>query len=256
MTHDKAKMLFGKCRNKERGYKLANNTYLRQKGGAFSVRLHKTDIVTIRPDGTYRLNSGGWRTKTTKTRMNEILPGFGVLHTAGIWSIGDEFFTDGMLVGQDGQAVVRTRCVQETLKTKKRVDYYCAQFIRKVSNACIGGDIGHWDTYKQRGIPNASNPRHLTELWNTIANATWKDPGDRVLDIVDIRLLLYIATIDHGYSEPRLVWDISRDTNLHFRDSFFHTNNLRKFLQPRKPFIADMIVSGELEIKPRHMIKR
>ena len=55
--------------------RVANNTvhYIRPDGCEV-WRLHHTDIVTKRPDGLYVLNSGGWRTSTTKDRINAYAP--------------------------------------------------------------------------------------------------------------------------------------------------------------------------------------
>ena len=64
ITHTEAEAKFKRSRNKERGYLLAKHTRLQKRGRAFAVCLHNTDVVMIRPDGTYRLNSGGWRTTT------------------------------------------------------------------------------------------------------------------------------------------------------------------------------------------------
>mgnify|MGYP003344650536 CR=1 FL=1 len=62
--------------------KLANNTYLTRRPGSgdyesqfiYAVRLHATDILTCWPDGTVSVSSGGWKTVTTKARINEFLP--------------------------------------------------------------------------------------------------------------------------------------------------------------------------------------
>jgi len=47
-----------------------NTVEYERENGDRVIRLHLTDIVTFRPDGTIMLNSGGWKTITTKTRMN------------------------------------------------------------------------------------------------------------------------------------------------------------------------------------------
>jgi hypothetical protein len=39
--------------------------------GRRTLRLHATDIITWKPDGTKILNSGGYRTHTTKERLSE-----------------------------------------------------------------------------------------------------------------------------------------------------------------------------------------
>ena len=43
----------------------------RDEAGNLVVRYHSTDVVTARPDGSVELRTGGWRTNTTRTRMNQ-----------------------------------------------------------------------------------------------------------------------------------------------------------------------------------------
>lgn len=55
--------------------KVANNTYLiRRDEDSIGVVLHFTTVVLIHRDGTYTLNSGGYRTHTTKDRLNTFSP--------------------------------------------------------------------------------------------------------------------------------------------------------------------------------------
>jgi len=50
---------------------LADNTVEYKKpDGTTVIRFHHTDIIETAPDGTITLNSGGWKTMTTKDRMN------------------------------------------------------------------------------------------------------------------------------------------------------------------------------------------
>ena len=51
--------------------KLGNNTWLEAYGNAIIVRLHNTAIVQFYPDGRVLLFSGGYRTVTTKERLNQ-----------------------------------------------------------------------------------------------------------------------------------------------------------------------------------------
>lgn len=77
--------------------KVANNTvkYNRWHDGATVYRLHRTDIVVIEPDGTYTLNSGGWRTITTKDRINTFSP-VNIFQRKGEWFIGLGPFNEGI----------------------------------------------------------------------------------------------------------------------------------------------------------------
>lgn len=56
--------------------------------GETVVRFHQTDIVRIHEDGSVLLNSGGFRTATTKSRMNDYLPpGVSLFQKDGEWYI-------------------------------------------------------------------------------------------------------------------------------------------------------------------------
>lgn len=77
--------------------KVANNTTLRldllplvtgqaEPQRAIRLRLHLTDILTFLPDGSTVVNSGGWKTVTTKARLNDWLPfGWRLVQSAGQW---------------------------------------------------------------------------------------------------------------------------------------------------------------------------
>ena len=93
--------------------KIANNTYLVERDEGVAVRLHKTDIVLFKMNGSVVLNSNGWRTITTKKRMNSYLPSWiGVYQLKGKWyvlvrsEVGEikrYFFKDYMEITQDSR---------------------------------------------------------------------------------------------------------------------------------------------------------
>jgi hypothetical protein len=105
--------LTGRCQSQR---KVSNNTWLlREDNGSISMKLHATKIVTVDQDGKITLNSGGWRTPTTKGRINDALRDLlhdkapGISQVDGIWLIyphGDYdaklTFADGMWVMPDG----------------------------------------------------------------------------------------------------------------------------------------------------------
>jgi hypothetical protein len=66
-------MVHGKTNRKER--KIGNNTYAEiGYDDSVSIRLHGTAVVRFYPNGLVKLNSGGWRTHTTKDRINKYSP--------------------------------------------------------------------------------------------------------------------------------------------------------------------------------------
>lgn len=83
-------------------------TSVRTENGATIIRYHNTDIVSFTSD-TVTLNSGGWRTATTKRRMNEVAETFGlgfqVWQHSGDWFVrrpdgGEMPFADSMTLGR------------------------------------------------------------------------------------------------------------------------------------------------------------
>ena len=98
MTHADATYLFSTAKDKHAGKLLGNNTRLIKRGDDYAVRLHYTNVVTIHPNGTYTLRSGGWQTVTTKRRINQFSP-VGIYQKDFVWYMpdGSEFF-DGIIV--------------------------------------------------------------------------------------------------------------------------------------------------------------
>lgn len=74
------------------------------KSGTRVVRYHQTNIVMFHPDGTVRLDNGGWFTRITKQKMNEVLvkPFLGIYQEGGSWKYGSYRYTNGMMIGKNG----------------------------------------------------------------------------------------------------------------------------------------------------------
>ena len=65
---------------------VANNTvaYIR-KDGTRVIRLHHTDVLEFPKTGEVVFNSGGWKTVTTKDRMNEFQNVATIIQDRGLW---------------------------------------------------------------------------------------------------------------------------------------------------------------------------
>lgn len=76
MTWFAAQALMASARHPRDGKPLQNNTRLHRNadGVSFDVVLHNTAIVTIHPDDTYTLRTGGWHTQTTADRIRTYGP--------------------------------------------------------------------------------------------------------------------------------------------------------------------------------------
>lgn len=78
-----------KLNGKDRKRVAVNTEIVRTSDHSIGVSLHGTVVVAFMADGAVALNSGGWRTVTTKARMNSALRGIGahVAQKAGDWFV-------------------------------------------------------------------------------------------------------------------------------------------------------------------------
>lgn len=83
--------------SKTRKRKLANNTYLvvRDDGG-LGIRLHNTEVVIHYKDKII-LNTNGWYTNTTKSRIHEFSP-FNIYQRNYEWFVDDKPYQDNMII--------------------------------------------------------------------------------------------------------------------------------------------------------------
>lgn len=124
--------------------KVANNTlhHILENGDEV-YQLHDTEIVRIKPDGTVRLNSEGWRTSTTKNRINDLQNLVSVYQESSIWYIhrGDwktgetvPYF-DGIEIHPDKP--LPTDGITEVQRTKllnKKIRRYVAALRKRLEN--------------------------------------------------------------------------------------------------------------------------
>lgn len=100
MTYAEADAKIGKYSTK----KIGHNTFLRRDDGIISIQYHATKIVTINKDGSYTLNTGGYRTVTTKARLNEYTPAQ-IYQKDFVWYNNGDLYYDGMTVDSSGKAL-------------------------------------------------------------------------------------------------------------------------------------------------------
>ena len=88
---------------------LGNNTYVEDLGDRIAVRLYWAYVGTYYPDGSVVLDSGEWRTSTTKARINEYLPRNWcirqedyVWYLVKNWGEKEYIFEDGIRIGPHG----------------------------------------------------------------------------------------------------------------------------------------------------------
>jgi hypothetical protein len=98
------------------------------------VRLHDTDVVTIAPDGSITLDSGGWRTVTTKDRMNLALPSSWCVYSNRGWFVrtpkGEFPYSDGAQFKADGTPAHLARLERDAKQVAKD-KALVAKFLKK-----------------------------------------------------------------------------------------------------------------------------
>jgi hypothetical protein len=81
-----------------------HKTTIGRHGNWLDVRYHSTDVASRHDDGRIVLRTGGWRTVTTKKRMNQALEVFGspyrVYQRKGEWFVSTG--TENMQYSFDG----------------------------------------------------------------------------------------------------------------------------------------------------------
>lgn len=112
--------------------KVGNNTYLERRDNGVALRLHATDIVLETTDG-WTVTSGGWRTPTTKDRLNAYLP-TRIYQERGIWYWhGGRPFSDGDRIDFGG--VVQAQATADSVKVQNKRRRAILAFARKCADA-------------------------------------------------------------------------------------------------------------------------
>jgi hypothetical protein len=131
------------ARNPAAGKPIANNTRLLRRGENCVVRLHKTDIITIRPDNSIMLNTGGWKTITTKERMNRFCD-CRIYSDRGTWYVlagGQRYpYQDGMEIMADG--TVENAGPESAPETERKLRKSTAKYAAAFVEALFTGNIG------------------------------------------------------------------------------------------------------------------
>jgi hypothetical protein len=98
MFYSEARRIYNEKRKKDGWVKVANNTWLGHDAIAdnYLYKLHNTVIVTINSDGSYTLRTGGWRSTTTKQRINRFqhVTGGTITQRNGTWYWNSDFYPE------------------------------------------------------------------------------------------------------------------------------------------------------------------
>lgn len=133
--------------------KLERNTWLelRDDRTNIAVKLHQTDILTFYPDGSIKLDSGGWKTLTTKDQMHRYLPKDIIISQENnVWYVHNRnlqirtVFEDGMIINPDGTFGETSQNEDEIRQLCKDIKAYAKGFVEELFKGNVpkpsGGD--------------------------------------------------------------------------------------------------------------------
>lgn len=123
-------------------------------GDPIAIKYHDTDVVTYTRE-SITLNSGGWKTVTTKRRMNDALPDSLHLYSKrGVWYINDTPYQDGIQVTYSGD-ILSIPAPEESAITPLAVKIYVHNFVEQLYAGLIdmpsGGDCWYCAMKTQDG---------------------------------------------------------------------------------------------------------
>ena len=181
--------------------KVANNTYLqRRDDSTIALRLHETDVVTFRP-GTVTLDSGGWRTMTTKDRIGYAVP---LYAQKGVWRVGSWndpsplVYFDGMTLRDDGTLVGEPVAdpTAEHAKAKRQIAAYaklCGETLAAGMDAPGPGDCWYCLMRVDDGTPLGDTVSDVAHLWSHLEEG------------YVVPSLLLNAVSEKGYPLPQFI---------------------------------------------------
>lgn len=231
--------------------KVANNTYLIPVEGGIAVKLHQTNVVTFLQEGTVILNSGGWRTVTTKDRINNFSPAR-VYSDKGVWFVyyKDDYgsktyqpddctdhratFFDGMAVDANGIPLVKDTG-EEVMAAKRRLDRMITRYINGyASHVLERGNLeapGLGDCLMCRAAqPENENPLGLDHLLSHIEEGYY------------VPSLLWSAIRSRGYRQPDVVWMMA-DHSIERGDTRGVKDALSSYLRKLKPALLTLMTA-------------
>lgn len=120
--------------------KLARNTYLVRDGKTVHVRLHASNVVSYLPSGAVRVSSGGYRTRTTKDRINSYSPA-NISQVNGSWYCGAARvpFADNMeFKGGRIAGAARPSDTAKNDRLKKAIKAYASKIHATIMDGTLG----------------------------------------------------------------------------------------------------------------------
>jgi hypothetical protein len=172
---------------------LDRHTRLVKEGEEISVVLHNTAVFTYLSPRRIRLRSGGYKTVTTKDRINKALPpGWTLYQEKGVWLLSAldksiPFEEDLVIpvVPTLRWAMARVRGTQEVVAQERKLRQKILKYSKDFAEAIIAGKIPtHWGSDCWKCATNDPSTGHLLSHLEepfyslSLLNRAMKDAGE------------------------------------------------------------------------------
>lgn len=237
MNYQDAQNIFSEARRYKgvKRKKIDRNTYLYKTDDTFQVKLHDTIIVTIYPDNTCTLNSGGWFTPVTKERINNYSPKEVRLSQRNkVWYLNDgsEFF-DGIIIAENGTPI-NPMSVKDTTKLdkkRKKLDKMVSKYIKEF---CFNIRSGNFN-YPSAG--DCFDCSMVTEDGQVLG-----DIGNGHHLILHMKDKYYVPSLLYNaFKESHQNPDFVLQYTIEFKSDWNAKNSLKKYFRQRYNKLLELI---------------
>jgi hypothetical protein len=238
MNYESVKELFETARLSANGKPIARNTRIfERQNNDYAIRYHETDIMTFRNNGEVVLNSGGWRTYSTKERLNRFMPeGKQIFQVSGIWYITDGTrkvaFEDGMTLNHVGEINFRVSSLdleQAQKDIQKKINKYIKGFVESVKDGLKDPSSGDcWECSMINIITGKQAFQGMSHFLSHFEEGYY------------VPSLLVNAMNENVYGNPGFVWEMMK-SDPKFRKSEVAAC-LRQYFKKRRFALANLLM--------------
>lgn len=216
---------------------IARNTFQYKDAiGGTVTRLHSTDIVRSLGAGRIKLDSGGWRTMTTKDRMQSAIGPYRLWQDKGQWFVGGD--------GNDAVPYYDGMILPDAFKKRGKADKAAAKELKL--RASVKKFCNKLDGMKELPVPSNG------DCWFCCMHvADGKDKGkplgdvghaDHILSHIKEGYLhgsLIMNALTHaGYKDPRFIWQMENSARARNEKPYFAKRALRRYLYAKLGLVS------------------
>lgn len=190
-----------------------NNTVkIEYNNGIVAYKLYNTEVVKIE-NNIFTLNSGGWRTPTTKDRINNFAP-VKLYQKNNVWYFANgELFYDGCQIDATGKLISKVKNInyKKLSSLKAKIKKYCD--LITVDNLPVPSSRDCWHCLLFKTDDNEHLYNHIKEnyLHGSILVNSMREAGFTDNNIAVHYQLKLVDTFKHNlrkYLQKRLLRDI------------------------------------------------